>query len=171
MGFELETVKAEQKEALLNLAEFYIYHFSEIKDIDLNEQGRWDFYPVQTYVEAEEKGKHAFFVRVEGKLAGFVLVSKLSDADQIEHSIDEFFIMAKYRGRGLGQAVATEMFDRFPGRWRAFELIGNVSAISFWRRVIDVYTNGKYQETKVNEGGASGYMQKFSTLDKGSVQS
>ncbi|WP_157721739.1 GNAT family N-acetyltransferase [Tumebacillus avium] len=165
LNFILETVKAEQKEALLNIAEFYIYHFSTLKDIDLNEQGRWEFKPVLNYVDAEAEGRYAYFVRVEGKLAGFVLVSK--DGDEGEAGIDEFFIMAKYRRNGLGQAVARQLFDMFPGRWFVYEYFKNESAISFWRRVIGEYTNGNYVETPVDEpNGYVGFIQRFTAEGK-----
>lgn len=162
MNFVLEPVKAEQKDALLNMSEFYIYHFSTLKDIDLNEQGRWDFMPVLSYVDAEAEGRYAYFVRVEGKLAGFVLVGKIEDEGAPATRIDEFFIMAKYRRGGLGQRVAKHVFDLFPGRWVVYEYHKNESAIAFWRRVIGEYTNGSYVETPVNEpNGYIGFIQRF----------
>ncbi|ASS74234.1 hypothetical protein CIG75_04040 [Tumebacillus algifaecis] len=166
MRFELEKVTVERQEALLNLAEFYIYHFSQYKDIDVNEQGRWDFRPVLEFVEAEAEGRYAYFVRVEGKLAGFVLVNKDVDEGVDVSMINEFFIMAKYRRQGLGQAVAIEVFNRFPGRWKVYELHNNEPAIAFWRRTIDVYTNNNYQETRVQSGDYDGYIQRFTTETK-----
>ncbi|TCP58164.1 putative acetyltransferase [Tumebacillus sp. BK434] len=162
MSFELETVKAEQKEALLNMSEFYIYHFSELKDIDLKENGRWDFMPVLDFVDAEAEGRYAYFVRVEGKLAGFVLLDKIEDEGAPAMRIEEFFIMAKYRRNGLGQAVANQVFSQFPGRWVVYEFHKNTSAIAFWRRVISEYTNGNYAETPVDEpNGYVGFIQRF----------
>lgn len=52
-------------------------------------------------------------VRVDGKLAGLALVIQQSylSGDRNTTDIDEFFIMRKYRRRGVGKEAAMRIFD------------------------------------------------------------
>ncbi len=54
--------------------------------------------------------------------------------------------MQKYRRRGVGEYVATRLFDMFPGTWEVGEIASNVNAQAFWRKVIGRYKGGQYQE-------------------------
>ena len=37
------------------------------------------------------------------------------------------------------------ILNRFAGRWEINEYLRNPTAVSFWRRVISTYTQGKYE--------------------------
>lgn len=54
--------------------------------------------------------------------------------------------MKKYRRTGLGTWAATQLFDRYPGRWKVTQVSTNVPAQAFWRMVIERYTGGRYEE-------------------------
>ena len=58
----------------------------------------------------------------------------------------EFFIARDWRRRGIGQEAVRLIFDRFSGRWHIMEYLRNPGAVSFWRRVVNSYTEGRYQE-------------------------
>jgi predicted acetyltransferase len=60
--------------------------------------------------------------------------------------MDEFFVMQKYRRQGVGEHVATCLFDRFAGTWEVGEIPNNVNGQAFWRKVIGRYTGGHYEE-------------------------
>lgn len=47
-----------------------------------------------------EAGRHPYFIRVDGTLAGFVLIREIAMA---YYSVAEFFVMKKYRNQGVGQ--------------------------------------------------------------------
>jgi predicted acetyltransferase len=59
-------------------------------------------------------------------------------------SISEFFVMRKYRKKGVGRAAAIEVFDMFPGLWEVLQHEANVPAQRFWEEVIGAYTGGHY---------------------------
>jgi hypothetical protein len=42
------------------------------------------------------------------------------------------------------------ILNRFAGRWEITEYLRNPTAVSFWRRVVALYTQGNYQERIVN---------------------
>ena len=136
-----------EKPILERLMQLYDHDFSEFERSDVNDNGLY----IDEYLDLywQEAGRYPFLVRVDGKLAGFVLVRKLpGEASHGEdvHSIAEFFVMRKYRGAGVGRAVAWQVFDRFPGEWRVEEMAVNLPAQAFWRKVIGEYSAGSYVE-------------------------
>jgi len=42
------------------------------------------------------------------------------------------------------------VLDRFDGSWEIIEYLRNPGAVSFWRKVIALYTAGNYEERVVN---------------------
>jgi len=63
------------------------------------------------------RGSHHFIVRVGGRPAGFALVRDPADfagTDAIE--ISEFFVLRKYRRRGVGRRAAVKVLEAFSGR-------------------------------------------------------
>ncbi|MGG6240962.1 GNAT family N-acetyltransferase [Nodosilinea sp. AN01ver1] len=100
-------------------------------------------YPYLDYYWTEA-GRYPFLVRVEGTLAGFVLVRQLElDADEPLWQMAEFFVLSKYRRQGIGREVAHRVFDRFEGRWQVTSQEGNLSSQRFWQRVIEDYQRKK----------------------------
>ncbi|MCO5244691.1 MAG: GNAT family N-acetyltransferase [Anaerolineae bacterium] len=86
-------------------------------------------------------------IRVDGLPAGYATVC--SDCDHIPPEIDfellDFYIAPPYRGQGIGRQAARLVFDAHRGAWQVFELATNEPAKAFWRRVIDEYTGGSFE--------------------------
>ena len=83
------------------------------------------------------RGRQHFVIRVDGRLAGLALVSDRAHfAGAGTREIIEFFVLGRYRRRGVGARVARTLFARFPGRWELAELTWNVVAQRFWRGLI-----------------------------------
>lgn len=74
----------------------------------------------------------------------------------------EFFVMKKYRKKGVGQYVAVEIFNKFRGFWKVAQIESNLPAQIFWRKIIERYTNNNYQE--IREDDWEGPIQTFSTV-------
>lgn len=142
---ELHLIEFVEKPLLRRLMELYQYDFSEFTGEDLSPTGEFGYRYLDHYWV--EEGRHPFFIKVGGKLAGFVLVRVLNQREgQPVYSMAEFFVMRKYRRQGVGQAVARRMFNRFPGWWQVEQAAANLPAQAFWRRVIGDYTSGQYEE-------------------------
>ncbi|HEX9997170.1 MAG TPA: GNAT family N-acetyltransferase [Abditibacterium sp.] len=152
MNTEIEKVPFEDKFVLQNLLELCLHDYSEFADKDLNSHGLFGYRHLDHYWT--EEGRHAFFVRVSGKLAGFVLVQHHEEGDKTWHSIAEFFILRKYRSQGIGKATAIRVFDMFPGAWRVHQEPSNLPAQRFWHKVIEIYTNNNYQQVGEDTGQA-----------------
>ena len=83
-------------------------------------------------------------LRAGEETAGFVLVR--ADIEEGDYEIGEFFVLRKFRGQGVGERIARQLFDRFRGRWEVMQLVRNAPAVAFWRRVIDRYSGGNFKE-------------------------
>jgi predicted acetyltransferase len=128
-----------------NLVPYYIYDMSEHLGWACAADGRFDGCDMlPTYWE--EPGKHAFMLRACEEIAGFALVRGNHEEEDIDYSIAEFFVLRKFRGRGTGERIARQLFDRFVGRWEVEQLVLNRPAIAFWRKVIDRYTGAGFEE-------------------------
>lgn len=139
----LEPVAREQKEILRNLLEKYDYEFSQYDLRDVNELGLFGYDWLDCYWT--EPRRWAYFIRVEGKLAGFVMVNDYPEYDApMDFSLAEFCVLYKYRRQGVGAAAANEIFNLHRGRWQLKRHPKNAVSIAFWDRVIQKYTGGQY---------------------------
>lgn len=77
--------------------------------------------------------------------------------------MESFFVMRRFRGRGVGDRAATMLFDRFPGTWEVAQITPNVAAQSFWRIVIGRYTRETYEEFQVADERWHGSVRYFRT--------
>jgi predicted acetyltransferase len=156
-------VPTEQSDILERLMELYLYDFSEFDGSEIGPDGRYGYFPLRLYwIEAH---RHPFFIRVGGKLAGFVLVSRYNYLNGGDDNwvIAEFFVLRKYRRHGIGTRVACLAFDRFPGSWQVGQIPENTSARVFWRNVIEAYTGGQFQELFLDNEYWHGSVQIFHT--------
>lgn len=136
MKLEIVPAQVEDKPVLRHLLQLCLHDYSEFNGKDVNEHGLFDYPYLDHYWT--EPGRYPFLVRVEETLAGFVLVRRL-DEDEPLWQMAEFFILRKYRRRGIGREVAHQVFDRFKGRWEVTQEDGNLPAQAFWKQVIGEY--------------------------------
>jgi predicted acetyltransferase len=136
----LEPVARERAAALRNLFELYVHDFSELLPLDLGEDGRFD---VAVGDEWWTRGDHfPFFIRCDGKLAGFALArrgSRVAPDDGDTMDVAEFFVVRGARGRGVGAAAARALFAAFPGRWEVRIRRANAAALRFWSRAAEAW--------------------------------
>jgi predicted acetyltransferase len=144
---ELERMGADDLPTLMNLWELYVYDLSDLHGLDVRPDGCFGSNrDVGSYWR--DPRRQPFFIRVDGQLAGFALVHQRSEhfPDVDATTMAEFFVLRKYRRRGVGERAAGLAFDRFPGRWEVREMANNVAAQKFWRKVIGRYTGGQFEE-------------------------
>jgi predicted acetyltransferase len=154
------TLTGRDEQAILQrLIEFYQYDFSEFEGTDVQADGVYGY----DYLDYYWSKAHYYplLVRVDHQLAGFVLVNDYVYHPTSTRSIAEFFVMRKYRRRGVGRTVACIVFDQLPGRWEVRQLQENSIAQAFWRNVIAAYTHGQYTEQQFTAYGWDGSAQTF----------
>ncbi|WP_091304644.1 GNAT family N-acetyltransferase [Amycolatopsis tolypomycina] len=94
-----------------------------------------------------EPGREAYFVTVDGKLAGFTLLR--SDVDSTgSWNIAEFFVVRRYRRRGIARRAAKLVFARHPGKWTLSFDHNNAPAEALWRAVVTEVATGGITETE-----------------------
>lgn len=150
-----------EKSILRNLMELYQHDLSEYDQADVNQAGQYEYAYLDLYwIEAN---RYPFIIRVGGKLAGFVLINCHADPIYKEQrwSVAEFFIMRKYRRNGYGTQVALSIFDMFRGKWQVSQIESNLPARKFWRKVINSYTNNRYEELPVEDDNFQGVILYF----------
>jgi predicted acetyltransferase len=159
---ELIRASADQKPILASLMQLYIHDFSEIDGTDVEVSGRYEYPYLDQYWA--DPSRHPFLIRVDGQWAGFVLVNAESVLKTPDvHCIAEFFVMRKYRKRGVGRHAALAVLSLFPGKWEVAEMTANTAGRDFWRKVIGSLTGGEYLEELVDNDVWEGPVQMFST--------
>jgi predicted acetyltransferase len=148
------------KPVIERLLQLYEYDYSEYGGVDVDAHG--------VFLTNDTEGiwrpsYYVFFITVDGNLAGFAFVTHHQSyvGDGEVRLIDEFFVMRKYRRRGVGEHVARALFDRFPDRGEVSALRDNLVAQAFWRRVIGRYTGSAYREVTLDDSRWRGPVQSF----------
>ena len=100
-------------------------------------------YPEFDLYFGETGHRWAFWLKADQANAGFALVSRRSDGGRTE--MEEFFVAAPFRRRGIGLAAARRLIAKFPGDWQITQRETNAPAIAFWHRVLDGFV--AYDET------------------------
>ncbi len=146
MTVEVVAVLEEEKMILSHLIELYQYDFSEYENTDVNALGLYG-YSYLDYYWTEPK-RYAYFIKVNGKLAGLVMVcghcyiSKGNDT----LFMAEFFVMKKYRKQGIGKMAAKIVLQLHVGKWELTVHPKNPVSIKFWNSVIKDAVGENYQK-------------------------
>ncbi|MGE5123657.1 MAG: GNAT family N-acetyltransferase [Acidobacteriaceae bacterium] len=151
----------DERPILRHLMELYQYDFSEYDQADIGPVGLYD-YPYLDHYWVEDS-RIPYLVRVNSQLAGFVLVSRTNylSGQKDAWVMSEFFIMRKYRHQGVGEHVASWVFNHHPGDWQVAEISENQVAVTFWRKVIARYTHNDYEEHFLDNPRWCGPVQSF----------
>lgn len=157
MDIKLVPVEIDDREVLKNLLEKYDYEFSQYDNRDVNKLGLYGYDYLDYYWA--EKNRWAFFIMMNGKLAGFAMVNDFPEVkEDTDYCMSEFFVMYKYRGRGVGKYAAIKVFDMFHGKWQLKRHPKNIGSVHFWDSVVNEYTKGDYRlvesypETEYDDG-------------------
>jgi predicted acetyltransferase len=158
-----ELASSDEQSLLENLAQFYSYDFSETLEMHVGEDGRFGGVELAPYWV--DGWRHPFLIRVDGKVAGFALISERSTITGKSGIFDmtEFFVLRRFRLQGVGRAAAFAAFERFRGPWELRQREENISATAFWRQTIGQYTLGKYVEARWVRPQWAETIQTFST--------
>jgi predicted acetyltransferase len=140
----------EHRQVISNLLQFYMYDFSEYTGHDVDGFGLFGFYPDLDMYWMDEN-RFPYIIKQDGNYIGFVFVRLVVDGERNYFSIAEFFILRKYRRKGIGWRVAKEILDLHRGQWEIFQMESNKSAQAFWRTVILDYTMGQFSERVENK--------------------
>ena len=147
MDISIEAAKSGEYEILKNLLEKYVYELSQYFGMDVNDLGLYGCNYLDYYFSEEKR--HPFFIKVDNKLAGFILVSDYPEGTKTtDYTLSEFFVMYKYRRNGVGKYSVKYILDKLKGTWQLKFHPNNDISKQFWMKTIEEYTNGKYELIK-----------------------
>jgi len=148
MQMKLKPMEPSTENVLINLMEKYEYEFSQYHHWDVHESGLYGCYVEEEY--REENGKYAvYFIEVGSKLAGFVMIGDgISGDKKTDYQVNEFFVMHKYRRIGIGKQALFRILETHKGTWQVNYHPNNTASASFWEKMADEYTGGKYELIK-----------------------
>ncbi len=146
--------RENQFKALENLLQLYLYDFEDFLDEEGPDENGWydpGFEP-ERYMNSDHFW--AYLGWVDRKLAGFALVSdRVEQRKTHGHYVDEFFVLRRYRRQGIGSTLAAQLFDTHLGYWEVTVVGPNTPAQAFWRKVVNEYSKGRYQDFTIPENG------------------
>ncbi len=148
----------DERLPIARMLELYQHDLSDLWDQDLDVHGEYG-YALDRYWGRPRH--HPFVFQVAGKYAGLALVDDAVKLPDNEFWLAQFFVIKKYRRRGIGGAAARQVFDRMRGRWEVGQMPKNLAAQAFWRRVISTYTDGRFIEHDLNDERWHGLLQCF----------
>jgi predicted acetyltransferase len=162
---EVLSAARDQEPVLANLLELYAYDLSEPADLYLAPDGRYGYESLSLYWNDESR--LPFLVKVDGCLGGFALISRgsLISGDCSVWDMAEFFVLRRYRRRGVGATVAQEIWRRFRGPWEVRVLEANTPAQMFWQRTISAFTGVLAEPIRVEQGGKQRLLFAFDCSD------
>ena len=97
-----------------------------------------------------DKGDIFVVLKSDDKYVGMVMVNENLKFNETGKCIAEFLIMPYYRRNHIGKRVAYDIFNMYKGDWEVQPMENNPTAYSFWKNIINEYTEGKY--TTKNDG-------------------
>jgi predicted acetyltransferase len=124
-----------------NLSRLYIYDMSEFLGWACPDTGLFGGCD-EFFADWQAGANHPHLIMRGNELAGFAGAK----AEGEGHCIQEFFVLRKFRRKGVGRQMAGALFDSYPGAWTVKQLARNAPAIAFWKAVIHDYTSGQFSE-------------------------
>ena len=161
VDLEVSPATRDQAATVGNLFELYAHDFSEFRDVELGDDGRFGYKNLPLYWS--EPNRHAFLFRVRQKLAGFAWAKQGSEITGDECVLDmaEFFVVRRYRRHGVGSAAARQIWSRFTGRWEVRVMEDNRVACEFWARAIATALQETVSPVHADMAGRRWYVFRF----------
>lgn len=151
MNIDIHEAPLDMMPVIQNMARFYAYDLSkscgfyDLFDWSFPENGLYEGPDFSDYWKADH---FPMIIKVDNELAGFALIDKKGTTPDVDWNMGQFFIVGKYQGRGIGHAVALQIFQNLPGVWEVMQMPDNLPAIAFWKKVIGDFTNNEFSEER-----------------------
>ncbi|MBT2616295.1 MULTISPECIES: GNAT family N-acetyltransferase [unclassified Bacillus (in: firmicutes)] len=135
MTVSFNPVSKDDKHILQNLYSLYLHDLSEFTEgLDISTDGSFEFDSFELIWK--EEGVTPYFLKKDKKIAGFVLLLERPFLNKdYDYSINDIFILKKYRRKGTAIALLKEMFKQKKGSYFVVQLASNIPAVKFWRRI------------------------------------
>lgn len=144
INVKLKQVNISEKNTLANLLEKYNYEFSQYDKRKFSSDGLFGYKYIDNYFTDEDR--FAYFITVDGELAGFALINKYHECDRpIDWSVAEFFVSYNYRRQGVATKAVDMIFERHKGYWHIKYHKNNSASVVLWHNIAEKYDAGNYE--------------------------
>ncbi len=109
----------------------------------------------------EKPNRYPYFIKVDGKIAGFALINSYLLILTEGNTISEFYVKKEFRNNGIGSEAAKLVFNQFPGKWENRQIRENPNAHMFWLNFISKFTDNNFEEVEMNNEKWDGWIQTF----------
>ena len=129
MVFSVKLASIGDKQVIRGLLQPYLEELSKLpgEDVDYRDEAGVYHYPYldACWLEAE---RFPYLLYAKNNLAGFAMVRK--DGDHWEMA--EYYVVRRFRQRGVGKAAAAQILERHKGEWRIGFNKHNEPARALW---------------------------------------
>lgn len=137
----LEQIEKSNQNFFEVLAQDYEEEFSSITGKQKNQNGKYQ-------IDVDWMYPNIGYLWKEGQtFAGFCILNHVDEY----LDVGEFYVDPSYRRLGIGTKMAFELFSTHRGCWQVRQLLKATLAQNFWRKVIFSYTNGHYEEVRIDD--------------------
>ena len=157
-AIQITSAGIQQQSVIAQLYELYTYEMTDLADFDINDDGYYRYQDLPLFWNTPNRYPH--LVWVNNKLAGFVLIQQGSPIDDNLDiwDIAEFFIMRKFRKKGIGQFVAQSVWKTHPGIWQIRVWENNIAAHQFWKNTINGFIKKTIVPDRITYQGHDGLL-------------
>lgn len=149
---DIKLISASLSDYLIiqNMARFYVYDLSRecgfiSHDWAIPADGLYESFDFKDYFQ--DADKRAYLIKVNEEIAGFALLNQNGIIPDTEWNMGEFFILAKFQGKGIGMYVAQRIWNEHPGNCEVSVIPENKNAANFWRRIIQHYSESTLKQS------------------------
>ncbi|PGM95800.1 GNAT family N-acetyltransferase [Bacillus cereus] len=135
MVVALQKVQESEKMILRNLYSLYLYDLSKFTTtITIGADGFFEYGDLHMFWEND--GITPYFIKADNSMVGFLLLLERPFLKkENDFGINDIFILNQYKGKGIGKQVIENLLKEKQGKYFVIELIKNVPAVSFWKKV------------------------------------
>lgn len=158
MNIRVELCDKENKFIISNMYPFYLYDLSEIWERKPNKFGVFEednkYMTLQEQLRKQdiwwEKPSVLFpyLISVDDIPAGFAFVAMRPHTPKnVNYLLNEFFLLRPFRGKGIGEIAAKEVFNKFRGSWELHtnpNIENNSRTVKFWRKTLSLYVSDNH---------------------------
>lgn len=135
MNTKIQKITEADQECFVNMFNYYLYELSAYSLEDIGTNGTFEMDDTSPYYQDERL--HPYFIKVNENLVGFILItSPPYVAEGVDYSVQELFILPKYRGMKIAKEAAMRIFRLFPGRYDVGMFKSNAKAVKFWTNLL-----------------------------------
>ncbi|MFE4705665.1 GNAT family N-acetyltransferase [Peribacillus simplex] len=149
MTVSLDQISTDEKHILKNLYSLYLHDLSEYTEgLDISSDGSFEFDSFELIWKRE--GLTPYFLKKDKTIAGFLLLLERPFLNkEYDYSINDIFILKKYRRKGIAIALLKELFKQKKGCYFVVELAKNIPAVIFWRKLFNALNIDFEEKTKI----------------------